>query len=204
MTKANLTEIVFVLDRSGSMGIIRDDCIGGFNTFLKDQQALPGEARLTLTQFDDVYEVVYKNKPIQEVEPLTTETFVPRGRTALLDAIGRTVNVVGAELAAMSEDERPEKLIFVIVTDGEENASKEFTRQRVLEGITHQRENYQWEFVFMAANQDAIAAAGDIGIQPRGAMNFVDDGDGARHAFSSVSKGVSNYRTKGSTGNLGS
>src|SRR5512138_1904469 len=138
--KSGYADINIVLDRSGSMESIRQATIAGFNKFLAEQKQAPGEATLTLAQFDDIYEVVHRAANLNSVEPLTEKTYAPRNTTALLDAIGKTINETGGRLAAMAEDERPERVIFVIITDGLENASQEFTVERVNEMIAHQRD----------------------------------------------------------------
>lgn len=193
--KKNYTEIVVVLDRSGSMQSIKDDTIGGFNRFLKDQKAVPGTAAITLAQFDDQYEVVLNGVPIADAKELTGETFVPRGWTALLDAIGRTINTTGARLASMADEDRPEKVVFVIITDGEENRSKEFNSQQINEMIDHQRETYKWEFVFLGANQDAIKVARSMGIHQANAMTFAADSAGVSSSYDSFSDNVAKYRS---------
>ena len=159
MPKKDHAELVCIIDRSGSMEAIRSDVIGGFNTFIESQRQVPGTASVTLVLFDNQYEVAYQNVDLKSVENLTDKTFVPRGTTALLDAVGRTINEVGARLAKTDEHDRPEKVMVCILTDGMENASKEFSRTKIHEMITHQRDNYQWEFSFLAANQDAFAEA---------------------------------------------
>lgn len=186
--KQGYTDISIVLDRSGSMVSVRDDTIGGFNSFLSDQKQAAGFATITLAQFDDVYEVVYSAAPISDAKPLDRSTFVPRGATALLDAIGRTIEDAGSRLEAMAEDERPEKVVFVILTDGEENSSKKFTAQKINEMITHQRDVYKWDFVFLGANQDAITTASNIGIPMQGALTYAANAAGTQDAFSSLSK----------------
>lgn len=138
----SLTEIICVIDRSGSMGAIRSDAIGGFNTFLRDQQQESGTARMTLVLFDHEYEIRYDAVPLQEVEPLDTTTYVPRGTTALLDAVGRTIDDVGKRLADTDESERPAQVIIAILTDGLENASSDYSWERVSKMIEHQREKY--------------------------------------------------------------
>lgn len=187
MTKPENAAIAVVLDRSGSMQSIRDATIEGFNEFLQGQKAAPGEATLTLVQFDDHYEVDHDAAPLAEVSPLNTKTYVPRGSTALLDAIGRTINTLGERLAAMSEHDRPARVLFAIITDGQENASREFTRAKVFEMITHQREKYAWEFMFLAANQDAIASGRDMGIDPAFAADFNANAGSSRKAFAMMS-----------------
>lgn len=168
----NLTELVCILDRSGSMEAIRDDAIGGFNAFLDAQRDEPGETRLTLVQFDDRYDVLADHVPLAHVPPLARETFVPRGSTALLDAIARTLDAVGKRLAATPEPERPSKVVVAVVTDGQENASRHATRQQVFDRIAHQRDVYGWAFVFLAANQDAIAGAVALGMQADDGVAF--------------------------------
>jgi len=159
-----LTDIVVVLDRSGSMASVADDTIGGFNTFLQEQKDAEGHARLTLSQFDNEHELVHERLEIDAVPPLDESTFVPRGSTALLDAIGRTISSVRARLKSDSPEERPWKVVFVIITDGQENASREFTWAQVFEMIQRQQGDEGWEFLFLGANQDAIGEAGAIGI----------------------------------------
>ncbi len=192
--KANYTDITIVLDRSGSMQNIKDDTIGGFNAFLQEQQAVPGQATLTLVQFDHEYEVIYQAVTLAEVKPLDGRSFIPRGNTALLDAMGRTINSLGERLAAMAESERPEKVIFVVLTDGQENSSQEFNVKQVKYLIEHQRENYAWEFVFLAANQDAIITAKAMGIAQGNALTYAANSAGTSAALSSLSSNMTNYR----------
>jgi hypothetical protein len=168
----NLTEIAFVLDRSGSMQSMVEPAISGFNRLLHEQQQVPGSARFTLVLFDDAYEVPVKSVPIAEVVELDTSTFVPRGSTALLDAIGRTIDELGASLAATPEADRPGQVIVAILTDGMENASRQFTWQDISARIRHQTEQYDWKFLFLGANQDAIATAGRLSIQAADSSNF--------------------------------
>lgn len=160
MTKKDSTLIVVVLDRSGSMSSGQDATVEGFNGFLAEQKKLPGECRMTLVQFDDRYQIDFNNTPISEVKL----AYAPRGGTALLDAMGRTIDEVGAELAKRSESTRPAKVIFVTITDGYENASRKFTRDDIFNKIAHQRDAYKWEFLYLGANQDAIAEATRLGI----------------------------------------
>ena len=194
--RADLTEIAFVLDRSGSMNPIAADAIGGFNTFLASQQALPGEARLTLVLFDHEYLVVHDNVAIRQVPPLDAKTFVPRGMTALLDAVGRTIDDVGVRLAATPEEQRPAKVIVAILTDGQENASRDYTFSRVAGMIKHQQEKYSWEFLFLAANQDAIAAAGALSIGAKDAIAFQATGQGIRNANAQLNERVTLSRSR--------
>ena len=193
--KKDSSDISIVLDRSGSMSSIATDTIGGFNTFLREQQSVKSDATITLAQFDNVYETVYRALDLQLAPLLTDKTFVPRGATALLDAIGRTIDETGARLAALSESERPEKVIFVILTDGEENSSSQFNAAQINAKITHQRDVYRWEFVFLGANQDAINTASQIGIGAGQALTYAADGEGASDAFESVSEKMRSYRS---------
>jgi hypothetical protein len=193
--KTNHTDITIVLDRSGSMRSIASETIGGFNKFLEDQQKAPGTAVLTLNQFDDVFETPIQCKDIKQVEQLTDKTFVPRGFTALLDAIGKTVNSVGVRLDALPDSEKPSKVVIVIITDGQENASKEFRHVAIKNLIEHQRNKYSWEFVFLAANQDAIAVGSSYGVLAANAMSYASNAAGATQAFGSISKNMTAMRS---------
>lgn len=192
--KTGCTDITIVLDRSGSMESVKADTIGGYNQFLSDQKVAPGEATITLAQFDDVYEVVYGGIPIADAKPLDGETFKPRGSTALLDAIGRTIHDTGKRLEAMPEGQRPENVIFVIITDGEENSSKEYRHDRINEMITHQREAYNWNFVFLGANQDAITTASQLGVGAASAMTYAANSGGVAAVYESISGSVTKRR----------
>ncbi len=169
MTNPNLTHIYFLLDRSGSMQSIRDDTIGGFNAFIADQRQHPGDCRVTLAQFDDHYEVVYTDRPIVDVPELDLR---PRGSTALLDAIGRLVTDAGARLASLPEDQRPGTVIVGIMTDGYENASKEWTHQSVKALVQQQTNQYSWEFLYMGADQDAVEVGTSLGVQANRSVTY--------------------------------
>ena len=185
------TEILVITDRSGSMGSIASDVIGGFNRFLRDQKRQPGDARMTYTQFDTQYEVVYQGRPIQQVEDLNDNTFVPRGGTALFDAIGRTLNEQGKRI----KDEAWAELVVVcIITDGEENGSKEYSRERVREMVAHAEAN-GWKFLFLAANQDAFAASSNFGSSAQYSGNFQANSAGVAMAYSSTSATLSAMRS---------
>ena len=199
----NLTEIVVVLDRSGSMHSIREDIIGGFNTFLKEQKEVPGKARLTLVQFDHEYKVVYSGVDIQNVEPLTEKSFIPRGSTALYDAVGLTMSQTGERLSQLEKSKRPEKVLFVIITDGYENSSSEWAGSKISEMIDHQRSKYNWEFMFFGANQDAFKVAKNLNIPLGNSMTYHTSGQGVADMSKTFSQAVTTYRTStGLTDNL--
>jgi len=162
------TDISILLDRSGSMATIAGDTIGGFNTWLKSQKAEPGSATLSLAQFDsEGFDYTCRNTDIQMVADLSYATFSPRGSTPLLDSMARLINETGARLREMSPSARPDKVIMVIITDGEENASREKTYQQVCDMVNHQRDKYGWEFIYLGANQDAIKVGQSIGVLPQ-------------------------------------
>lgn len=189
MTKPNFVEIIVALDRSGSMSTVRNDTIGGFNTFVSDQRReAKGDVKLTLVQFDDQYEINYNGMPIQDVSPLTEATYTPRGMTALLDAVGKTINTVGDRLAKTPENERPSLVIFVTLTDGQENASKEFKLAQIKTMITHQTEKYNWQFLFLGADQNSFQAE-SMGFSKSNTYNYAN----AKTAdtFSYLSRGLS-------------
>ncbi len=177
------------------MSSVATDTIGGFNHFLKDQQEAPGTATLSLHQFDDVFETLIDAKDVRRAKPLTSKTFTPRGSTALLDAIGKAIDGTGQRLAQLPEHERAEKVIFVIITDGFENASHRFTLRLIHSMISHQREKYGWEFVFLCANQDAIAAGQSLGVSPDNSMKFAHTGETVCTAFAATSSNLVGLRS---------
>ena len=193
----NYTHIAVILDRTGSMASIRDDTIGGFNTFLAEQQAVPGQATLTLVQFDsqDPYEIIHRVVPIADVPPLTAATFVPRASTPLLDAVGRGIGDLDASLAAMPETERPGRVVFVIVTDGRENASREFRKDDIVRMIGERTEQGNWQFVFLSADLAAFHDAGHYGIAADSRLAYDKTAKGTADAWSSVSKRTAEYRS---------
>lgn len=167
----NLTEIIFLLDRSGSMSGLENDTIGGFNSFIERQCQLEGDTLLTTVLFDDQYQVLWNGKDARKVR-LTSKEYFVRGTTALLDAAGKTILDVGHRLSKTPEEQRPGSVIFVITTDGMENASREFTYEKVKELIKHQQDKYSWEFIFMGANIDAAEEAESLGISKENAFDF--------------------------------
>lgn len=196
------TDINILLDISGSMNSIKSDTIGGFNQFLQTQKELPDEAVVTLVQFDDQYDLIYSAVPIQQVVDLTEETFVPRGWTALLDALGKLIDTTGIRLRDMPENDRPSKVIFVIITDGEENKSKIFSKDKIFSMIKHQKDVYSWDFVFIGANQDVIASGADIGISSNNTLGFTADSRGVHDAYTTLSRSMSSYRSSTTKGDF--
>jgi hypothetical protein len=184
--KDNFTRIAIILDRSGSMESCKESTVAGFNEFIRTQHEILGEATVKLVQFDDQYETVF-DKALKECPELTQRTFVPRGSTALLDAQGRTIVELGQELAALPEQERPSKVIVVTLTDGMENASKEFSLEKIGEMIREQRDKYNWDFVFLGANQDAIATAAAMSIPLASAMSYSTSNAGVAATMAAVS-----------------
>lgn len=191
----NLTEIVFLLDRSGSMSGLENDTIGGFNAFVEKQCKLEGETLLTTVLFDDQYEVLWNGVDGKKTR-LTDEEYYVRGTTALLDAVGKTILDVGYRLSKTDEKYRPGKVIFVITTDGMENASQEFTYEKVKELIKHQQEKYSWEFIFMGANIDAAKEADSIGISVENAFEFEASEAGVVKMYDIMCEAVTEKRQK--------
>lgn len=183
MTDAGLTAICLVVDRSGSMGSIRDDAQGGINAFLDDQRKATDRRSIRIVQFDHYYEVVTPTTPAASVPPYVLR---PRGMTALHDAMGRGLTEFGAELAALPEDERPGRVIVAVMTDGHENGSQEYTADRVKEIINHQRDVYGWQILYLAANQDAILEASKYDIPAGNSLLYANTSRGVRGMAASL------------------
>lgn len=189
------TEIVCVLDRSGSMSSIREDTIGSFNTFLKDQQSVKGKATMTLMIFDHEYEMIHNGKDIMCVEPLTNKTYVPRGSTALYDAIGIAISKAESRV----ECGKPSRVLVTIITDGEENSSKEFNKCQIMKLIEKCKSKYGWEFMYLSASPSAFTDGASIGISSLNTFQFKPTGHGVRGMMASYSCNTTSYRTSGST-----
>jgi len=198
----NLTEIAFILDRSGSMASVTEAAITGFNVFLRDQQKTEGQARLTLVLFDNEYLVPLDCIPVQEAVALDTTTYVPRGSTALLDAIGTTIDRLGARISTMPEPDRPGQVIVAIFTDGYENSSEKFTWKDISHKILEQTNTYKWQFLFLGANQDAIATAANLSIAADNASTYVGDNGGTYSSNKAVSRKMSALRKRSSGANM--
>lgn len=189
--KKGLTEIVFILDRSGSMGGLERDTIGGYNSMLERQKKEEGEAVLSTVLFDDKIEVLHDRKDLYDVKPITNSDYYVRGCTALLDAVGGTIHHIGNVHKNMPADQRPEKTLFIITTDGMENASKEYTYSKVKKLVEEKKKKYHWEFVFLGANIDAVEVAGRFGVAKNRAVRYECDGAGTELNFKVMSKMVS-------------
>ena len=189
--KKGLTEIVFILDRSGSMGGLERDTIGGYNSMLERQKKEEGEAVLSTVLFDDKIEVLHDRKNLYDVKPITNSDYYVRGCTALLDAVGGTIHHIGNVHKNMPADQRPEKTLFIITTDGMENASKEYTYSKVKKLVEEKKRKYHWEFVFLGANIDAVEVAGRFGVAKNRAVRYECDSAGTELNFKVMSKMVS-------------
>ena len=193
--KKNLTELVFILDRSGSMAGLERDTIGGFNAMMEKQKQEPGETLVSTVLFDQDTQVIHDRVPLEELRPLTEEEYYVRGSTALLDAVGGAIRHIGNVHKYAREEDVPEKTLFVITTDGMENASRRYDYDRVKDMIRRQQEQYGWEFLFLGANIDAAREAGRFGIRPECAADYHADSRGTRVIYESLSQAVCQVRT---------
>ena len=198
--KKNLTELVFILDRSGSMSGLEQDTIGGYNSLLKKQKDEPGEAIVTTVLFDDQYELLHDRINLKGISPISDKEYFVRGSTALLDAIGRTIDKIGNAQKHTAEEERAENVMFVITTDGMENASREYRYDKVKAMIEERTEKHNWDFIFIGANIDAIGTASKFGITPDKAVNYYADPKGTAIMYASIGKAVEEKRREGVVG----
>lgn len=194
--KKDLVELVFILDRSGSMAGLEKDTIGGFNSMIKRQKETKGQALVTTVLFDDHYELIHQRKQISNVNDMTTNEYFVRGTTALLDAIGRSITQIIACHKKLKNDEKPEKTVVVITTDGMENASREYSSAKIKQMIEFQKEKYQWEFIFLGANMDALNTAKDFGISEDRVANYHADEEGTELNFIVIAETISELRVK--------
>lgn len=195
--KKNLTELVFIIDRSGSMHGLEDDTIGGFNSMLEKQKEADGEAIVSTVLFNDKAEVIHNRFDIRDVEPLTNRDYRVGGCTALLDAVGRGIDKIVSVQRHLPEDSRAEKVIFVIITDGYENASREYTYNRIKKMIDLEQEKYGWEFIFLGANIDAVAEGARFGIREDRAVRYKSDAEGTALNYDVVATTVCEMRCAG-------
>jgi len=188
--RKGLTEIVFILDRSGSMSGLEEDTIGGFNSMLEKQKKLDGEAIASVVLFDDQNEVLYDREDIRRIEPMNDKQYYARGCTALLDAIGGAIHHIGNCHKYAREEDVPEKTLFIITTDGMENSSTRYSYEEVRRMVERQQDKYHWEFLFLGANMDAIKTAGRFGISPKRAVTYENDSIGTSLNFKVMERAV--------------
>lgn len=193
--KQNKSELVFILDRSGSMSGLENDTIGGYNSMLKKQQAIKGDATVTTVLFDDKYEILHDRIPLENINPITESEYYVRGTTALLDAIGKTISKIKKVQKHIKKSAKVNKVLLVIITDGMENASKEYSHCKIKSMVTEAKENDHWEFIFLGANIDAISTARDYGINPANAANYHADAKGTEITYAAVANAVSQIRS---------
>ena len=194
--KNNLTELVFIIDKSGSMNGFEADTVGGFNSMIEKQREAEGEVYVSTVLFDNYSQVLHDRLPISEIEAMTRQNYRPGGCTALLDALGDAIHHIGNIHKYAREEDIPEHTVFVITTDGMENASRKYSKEEIKKMITHKTESYGWEFIFLAANIDAIETAGNIGIRPERAANYKQTDTGYAECYRAMSEFVSLKRKK--------
>ncbi|MCD7805645.1 MAG: VWA domain-containing protein [Oscillospiraceae bacterium] len=192
--RKNLTEIVFILDRSGSMSGLEEDTIGGFNSMIEKQKRTEGEALVSTVLFDNRSEVIHDRVKFTDIKPLTREDYYVRGCTALLDAIGDAIHHIGNVHKYARAEDVPEHTLFVITTDGMENASRRYDADKVRKMIERQKEKYGWEFLFLGANIDAVATAKSFGISENRAVNYHSDHEGTKLNYEVLSEAISSVR----------
>ena len=191
---SKFTEIVFILDRSGSMAGLEEDTIGGFNSLIQKQKREDGKAVVSTVLFDDKCEVLHDRKDLMEIASLTEEDYYVRGCTALLDAVGGAIHHIGNVHKYARPEDRPERTLFIITTDGMENASRKYGYEKVKRMIERQKERYGWEFLFLGANMDAVSVAGRFGIAPERAVRFHCDEKGTELNYRVLSETIANVR----------
>ena len=194
--KDKKVEVVFIMDRSGSMSGLEDDTIGGFNSMLKEQKEDGGEVTWSTVLFDTRHEVIHNRVPIEKVEPLTEKEYYTRGCTALLDAVGRAINHIGMCHRYAKAEDVPDNTIFVITTDGYENSSREYSYEKVKKMIELEKEKFGWEFIFLGANIDAVSEAARIGIGSGRAATYINDGEGITKNFTTAGRAIMEMKCK--------
>ncbi len=198
--KNNITELVFILDRSGSMSGLESDTIGGFNSMIERQKKADGKCYVTTVLFDTRIDRIHDRTDLAEIKPMTEKDYMPGGCTALLDAMGNTIDHIAHIHKYARAEDVPEHTIFVIMTDGYENASHYYSSDEVKQKVEHEKEKYGWEFLFLAANIDAMETAGRMGIRPDRAADYLADSDGTELAFQTLSDAVCAQRSGGTIG----
>lgn len=194
MSKSKFIEVVFILDRSGSMAGLEADTIGGFNSLIQKQKKEDGRAVISTVLFDDNCEVLHDRKTLDDISPMTEEDYYVRGCTALLDAVGGAIHHIGNVHKYASAEDRPEKTLFIITTDGMENASRMYSYEKVKLMIERQKKRFGWEFLFLGANMDAVSVAGRFGIAPERAVRFHCDERGTELNYRVLSETIANVR----------
>ncbi|MBR1852367.1 MAG: hypothetical protein IJ794_04190 [Lachnospiraceae bacterium] len=196
--KKGLTEIVFILDRSGSMSGLEKETIGGYNSMLEKQKKEEGEALISTVLFDNQMEILHDRIALEKVEPITDKEYYVRGSTALLDAVGGAIHHIGKIQKELPKEERPEKTLFIITTDGMENSSTEYTYDKVKKMVEKKKRKLHWEFIFLGANIDAVKVAGQFGVAKNRAVRYECDDAGTKLNFAVMSKLVSCARSSAS------
>ncbi len=192
--RKNLTEIVFILDRSGSMSGLEEDTVGGFNSMIEKQKKANGKALISTVLFDNTSEVIHDRVSVRKIKPMTADDYTVRGCTALLDALGGAIRHIGNVHKYAREEDVPEHTLFVITTDGMENASRRYDSEKVKKMIERQKEKYGWEFLFLGANIDAVETAKHFGIGEDRAVNYHSDSDGTKLNYEVLSEAISSVR----------
>lgn len=190
--KKGYTDMTILLDRSGSMVSIKEDMEGGFKTFINAQKSLPGTLKVSLFQFDTQFEEIYSGKNVNEIHDLT---LIPRGGTALLDSMFKAITKTGERLSDLTEEERPEKVLFVVITDGLENYSHEVTRGQLKDSVKTQTETYKWDFIYLGANQDAFSEGSLVGITTNNVMSFSSTGQSVNSVYTVLNAATTRYRS---------
>jgi len=197
-TPTTYTDLIAIIDKSGSMGSLANDTIGGFNGFLKEQREEEGLMKLTLVQFDDKYEICYEGIDVCETEDLTDKTYKVCGMTALNDALGRSITTARDRINKLAVGERPNRVMFVVITDGEENSSKEFTLDQVRELVKGQQDGEKWDFLFLGADIDSFSEGGNLGVAAGTTLNYAKSAMGMSKAYETLGKSVTRVRGCGS------
>jgi len=195
--KNEKTEIIFILDRSGSMANLAEDTIGGYNSFLKEQRKEVGEALITTVLFDHEYEVLHDRKNLDFVVDITSKEYYARGTTALMDAMGKTITKMKNNIETSNEKYRPSKVIVVIITDGHENDSKEYTQPQIKSMVKEMTEQHDWQFLFLGANIDSASTAEGYGFSAQSACDYIPTSVGTQSLYSTLSKTISGFRETG-------